>query len=720
MRVLRLNNNKLNSNTEVQNSEAAQTELVDAPGTEGAGIVADFTNAINSWDSGYTLSESDGGYLVSSQDRDLEFFLTVDTEAGTASLSPVGFGGALVDSRQLAADSLSNWMQARVGTYDRILNSSLNSNLDLNADLTGDQTTRLKQVYKMAQESFDMSPDYNTAGYGFKWTAFRTLKEIESIVSTLMYFSKNRKDGNGKPMTSWDCKGALACDFSAEETWTFDPDAGSEAPSKEGNRGYASNAKSDDRRRVAQLKIDPNSKRSPDVQAASWLGMILQNEYEDVLENPANRMYVLMLADGIIHKKNLANMAQGGIKNLLKEGLVDGVEVVKAKPEMARFLVTSGYITGEQAYKADPKLLQFLVDHDYIPAARAAKLDDKVKNKLSKSGKLSTADVSTTNVSELVAKVEAGEITAQDAWSANEKSIKPLVEKSLITPEQAYRLEPSILNWLLENHHVGRAFAQKMKPTIKKEMTKKGVDWESLDASLDNDSEGGYTLVESKEVEDFDGFMTEYCWYRDDNGNNVFVFGDSDLYKPEDGEWDYETDDDEDAYNWFKNYTGASELDSSLDEVPEDVESVVDQNSARKFLKQASMNASKNFFKMKNSGKKLNASCDSEVPEDLDASLSVNNTRFYEKMNRIDWDLQHYIDGFNNLAAEGTVDVTETESGLLQVTFNGPDDAAASFWENVESYGADYMQLMERSEGEENMDEWYDADVDQFEDFSDV
>ena len=66
----------------------------------------------------------------------------------------------------------------------------------------------------------------------------------------------------------------------------------------------------------------------------------------------------------------------------------------------------------------------------------------------------------------------------------------------------------------------------------------------------------GYRFVSSKDVTDSDGFITKYTWYKSEDGNNVFVFGDPDMYRPEDGNFDYETDNDEVAQEWFNSYTG--------------------------------------------------------------------------------------------------------------------------------------------------------------------
>ena len=75
-----------------------------------------------------------------------------------------------------------------------------------------------------------------------------------------------------------------------------------------------------------------------------------------------------------------------------------------------------------------------------------------------------------------------------------------------------------------------------------------------------------YKLMGRKTVYDSDGFTTDYSWYKDDNGHHVFVFGDSDLYRPEDGVYDWEEEDEGKAKEWFDNYKGFEEEEESSEE----------------------------------------------------------------------------------------------------------------------------------------------------------
>lgn len=88
--------------------------------------------------------------------------------------------------------------------------------------------------------------------------------------------------------------------------------------------------------------------------------------------------------------------------------------------------------------------------------------------------------------------------------------------------------------------------------------------WDMNDEEL-NDYQDRYVELESKMVPDSDGFMTDYTMYRDTvTGNYVFMFGDKDVYSPEEGYFDWECDSEQEAYDWFYDYSGIQEDDEIL------------------------------------------------------------------------------------------------------------------------------------------------------------
>lgn len=90
---------------------------------------------------------------------------------------------------------------------------------------------------------------------------------------------------------------------------------------------------------------------------------------------------------------------------------------------------------------------------------------------------------------------------------------------------------------------------------------------EDICGSLDPDSESEqYEFVDRKEVQDSDGFWTEYTLYYDVlNDRYVTVFGDSDIYRPEDGDFDMEFESEAEALEWFDDYDGIYDDDEDVD-----------------------------------------------------------------------------------------------------------------------------------------------------------
>ena len=100
-------------------------------------------------------------------------------------------------------------------------------------------------------------------------------------------------------------------------------------------------------------------------------------------------------------------------------------------------------------------------------------------------------------------------------------------------------------------------------------------DDEEYDKDFFKGSDGcSYKQIAWKPVYDSDGFTADYTMYMKVDPNNennivsfVCVFGDSDIYRPDDGDYDFETDSYEEALEWFDDYKGfEDDLDESLNE----------------------------------------------------------------------------------------------------------------------------------------------------------
>lgn len=429
---------------------------------------------------GASVAESGNKWVLSCPDIPIVFEITPSTNEDIGTVCD-----NLCDNThpyECDAAGLCDWIGDKLVCLGKIISAYDNLNASrkhLNAELSSESASRIKDVFKAAQQAVEFPK-------GFRYTAFRQNRSEDCILSTLEFAST--KLG----AKQWVVKSALSAAFTDEleagsttgttvsqDEWAFQPEYD---PDGRGNdRG--NDIRSSDRLYTFTPRL--NTTLDPDKQATYWLVGILQNMVDDILDNPPNRVYEFFLAEGLLHKKNIAKMSDMGLIRLIKKGVVTGIEVLKAKPALWKKLLEKEFITGEQAYKAQPGQLFWLTVHDYIPVERALKIDPQLKERLSRAGKLTedSSQISSTDVDTLVNAVAEGTLTAHKAWSLNNKVIKPLVEKGLITPQDAYKLEPSVLNWMLENHYVGREEATRLKPGIKKEMNKKGVDWESLDAS---------------------------------------------------------------------------------------------------------------------------------------------------------------------------------------------------------------------------------------------
>ena len=74
-----------------------------------------------------------------------------------------------------------------------------------------------------------------------------------------------------------------------------------------------------------------------------------------------------------------------------------------------------------------------------------------------------------------------------------------------------------------------------------------------------------YEYIKSKTVLDSGGWQTDYTMYYDwEDDKYIFIFGDNDVYDPTNESPDWECDTEQEANNWFNNYTGFE--DDDLDE----------------------------------------------------------------------------------------------------------------------------------------------------------
>lgn len=79
----------------------------------------------------------------------------------------------------------------------------------------------------------------------------------------------------------------------------------------------------------------------------------------------------------------------------------------------------------------------------------------------------------------------------------------------------------------------------------------------------DEGLESRWKLVKTKTVLD-DGLLTDYSWYKDNEGHHIMILGDTDLYTPDNSSADWESDNEAEAKEWFANYEGSESEEDPL------------------------------------------------------------------------------------------------------------------------------------------------------------
>lgn len=94
------------------------------------------------------------------------------------------------------------------------------------------------------------------------------------------------------------------------------------------------------------------------------------------------------------------------------------------------------------------------------------------------------------------------------------------------------------------------------------EIVEKVINSRAADLGIidDESEESDWERLRSKSVKDSDGFMTDYTLYYNPYENlYVCIFGDSEIYTPENSDPDFECETAKEAEEWFDSYTGFDE-----------------------------------------------------------------------------------------------------------------------------------------------------------------
>ena len=146
--------------------------------------------------------------------------------------------------------------------------------------------------------------------------------------------------------------------------------------------------------------------------------------------------------------------------------------------------------------------------------------------------------------------------------------------------------------------------------------------------------EDDWVKVKSKEVYDDDGFLDEYTWYKSKDGKlHIFMYGDPDIYTPDRDYADWETEDENEAEDWFYSYGE----DDDIDIYSEDFENMstwnldytVDGVRSSQRLKAQTASAAQDLVRKQYGGQTVTfvktTKVDESVSEDVDDDASIAN-----------------------------------------------------------------------------------------------
>lgn len=176
------------------------------------------------------------------------------------------------------------------------------------------------------------------------------------------------------------------------------------------------------------------------------------------------------------------------------------------------------------------------------------------------------------------------------------------------------------------------------------EIIEADIDVYENDDINDEDGSKQYLEIESKQVLDSDGFYTDYTMYFDSNtGEYVFVFGDKDIYSPADGNFDWQCETEEEAWEWFNSYEGFVDIDETtdIDNDYTDVDSLdsnTKQNLLAKARKICSFTTGDNWFDITNKQRVL---LNIRIANDMDDYSNIEQKAseiFGEPIINIWWD----------------------------------------------------------------------------------
>lgn len=200
-----------------------------------------------------------------------------------------------------------------------------------------------------------------------------------------------------------------------------------------------------------------------------------------------------------------------------------------------------GYVelTGtEYMLNPAPDRMGMYLDYDYnVEIADADDIYDRLGDELNAIGigsRYTPGTYKVTGIINLVSSVSG--IEYDDEYSGVDEDGDPIVDRSYYKDDSEY----TIKSFTVSDVKVSGA-------AINSSTTVVGYD------DIDEDS---WKYLRSKQVIDSDGMLTDYTLYKNADGTQfICMFGDNDLYEPDPDYADWEGSSEEEAIEWFDNYS---------------------------------------------------------------------------------------------------------------------------------------------------------------------
>lgn len=206
------------------------------------------------------------------------------------------------------------------------------------------------------------------------------------------------------------------------------------------------------------------------------------------------------------------------------------------------------------------------------------------------------------------------------------------------------------------------------------------VVWENGKAITASTDTSEWEMLQTKSVEDADGFMTDYTLYKHSTEDKyICMFGDSELYEPDEAYADWEGETEAEALEWFNSYSGLG------NDTDTDIDTLLDNAGGVDYIREVVSEVVEAY---------------PGIDEDVDELAQILSDR-YDELTDYEWIsvLQYLADDLGIYCATAVtaannglpyLDIDEDKLGeARQDLYNKLDELEESFpeieWDNVES-----------------------------------